>query len=344
VTTDSALHTGSDSVSQQTNRNYTELSFKGRRRLVPAVRVAGRTVVLTGRLIRIATVQSADYVEGGSVMDPEEVRRALAGIGRTADIFTFTQNVGDEEPRFPYYHEWDNAAAVSSADYDRWWKGLSEHSRRNVRLASKRGVTVEVANFDDKFVKAIKSLYDETPVRTGRLFWHYGKDLETIRKENSSFLDRSEFLGAFHGEQLIGFMKFVYVGNSAQVMQFLLSQSHLDKKAGNALIAKAMEICHRKGMAHLIYCKFTYGAKKPDSLAEFKRRNGFVEVKFPQYFVPFTMRGRIILALKLHRGIQGILPAEVIQVLLRIRSGLLHLVTLAQSRRHRSLGGAPIGG
>lgn len=331
-------------MSPQTNDNYTELSVKGKRLLVPAVRIAGRTVVVTGRLIRIATVQSAEYVEGGSVMDPEEVRRALAGIGRSADIFTFTQAVGDEEPRFPYYHEWDNAAAVSSADYDRWWKSLSEHSRRNVRLASKRGVTVEVANLDDKFVKGIKRLYDETPVRTGRLFWHYGKDLETIRKENSSFLDRSEFLGAFYGEHLIGFMKFVYVGNSAHVMQFLLSQSHLDKKAGNALIAKAMEICHRKGMAHLIYCKFTYGAKKADSLAEFKRRNGFVEVRFPQYFVPLTTRGRIGLALRLHRGIRGMLPAAVIQVLLNLRSRLLHFVGLAHSRRERGLGDAPISG
>jgi len=321
-----SLAQGTDGVSLQKNENYTELSFKGKKLRVPAVRLDGRTVVVTGRLLRVASVQSAEYVEGGSVMDPEEVRRGLAGIGRTADIFTFTQNVGDEEPRFPYYHEWDNAAAVSSADYDQWWKGLSEHSRRNVRLASKRGVTVKVASLDDEFVKGIKNLYDETPVRTGRLFWHYGKDLERIRRENSSFLDRSEFLGAFHGDQLIGFMKFVYVGNAGHVMQFLLSQAHLDKKAGNALIAKAMEICHRKGMSHLIYCKFSYGAKKPDSLAEFKRRNGFAEVRFPQYFVPLTLRGRIAVALRLHRGIRGMLPATVLQMGLDLRARLLHFV------------------
>jgi hypothetical protein len=331
-------------MSQLTNGDHTEISFKGKRTLVPAVRIAGRTVIVTGRLIRIATVQSAEYVEGGSELDPEEVRRGLASIGRTADIFTFTQSVGDEEPRFPYYHEWDNAAAVSSADYDQWWKGLSEHSRRNVRLASKRGVTVEVANLDDKFVKGIKGLFDETPVRTGRLFWHYGKDLETIRKENSSFLDRSEFLGAFYGEQLIGFMKFVYVGNCAHVMQFLLSQSHLDKKAGNALMAKAMQICHRKGMSHLIYRKFTYGAKKADSLAEFKRRNGFVEVRFPQYFVPLTARGRVAVALRLHRGIRGMLPAAMIQLLLNVRSQFLHCVEFARGRRQRRVGDAPING
>src|SRR5579859_2015413 len=90
-----AVHTGTDSVSQQTNDNYTELSFRGRTHLVPAVQIDGRTVVLTGRLLRIATVRSAEYVAGGSELDPEEVRRGFARIGCTVDIFTFTQNVGD---------------------------------------------------------------------------------------------------------------------------------------------------------------------------------------------------------------------------------------------------------
>jgi len=137
-------------------------------------------------------------------------------------------------------------------------------------------------------------------------------------------------------------MKFVYVGNCAHVMQFLLSQSHLDKKAGNALIAKAMEICHRKGKSHLIYCRFTYGAKKADSLAEFKRRNGFVQVRFPRYFVPLTMRGRIAVTLRLHRGVRGILPAPAIQLLLNLRARLLHFAGLVHSRRHRILGDTPI--
>jgi hypothetical protein len=110
------------------------------------------------------------------------------------------------------------------------------------------------------------------------------------------------------------------------------------------LIAKAMQICHGKGMSYLIYRKFTYGAKRADSLAEFKRRNGFVEVRFPQYFVPLTTRGRIAVALRLHRGIRGVLPAAVIQVLLDLRARLLHFVGLAHSRRQRGLGDAPIRG
>ena len=68
---------------QRTNNSYTELSVKGKRLRVPAVRIAGRTVVVTGRLIRIATVQSAEYVEGGSELDPEQVRRELTRIGCT---------------------------------------------------------------------------------------------------------------------------------------------------------------------------------------------------------------------------------------------------------------------
>lgn len=318
------------------DQHHTEVSVKGRRLRVPAVQVAGKTVVVTGRFIRIAQIHDEAYTDADAALDPGEVRRELASIGQAADLFTFSQRVGDEEPRYGYLYEWDNAAALSSKDYNQWWKALSEATRRNVRLASRRGVTVTVAKFDDAFVEGIKAIYDETPIRQGRRFWHYGKDLDTVRNENSSFLSRSEFLGAYCGGQLIGFMKFVYVGQLALIMQILASSSHRDRKPMNAMIAKAVEICERKGMSHLVYCKFNYGNKKDDSVAEFKRRNGFVEVRFPQYFVPLTARGRIALALRLHRGALGLLPAGVIRVMLRLRSGLAHIVGVLRTGRGRS--------
>ena len=47
---------------------------------------------------------------------------------------------------------------------------------KNARRASKRDVAVEAAELNTTFVEGIKSIYDETPVRQGRKFWHYGKD------------------------------------------------------------------------------------------------------------------------------------------------------------------------
>ncbi len=91
----------------------------------------------------------------------------------------------------------------------------------------------------------------------------------------------------------------------------------------NALIAKAVEVCQEKGIAHLVYGKFTYGNKEKSQLAEFKQRNGFIQMDFPRYFIPLTIKGKIFLRLRLHRGILGLLPSSLINILWRIRAALL---------------------
>jgi hypothetical protein len=201
--------------------------------------------------------------------------------------------------------------------------------RKNVRRAAKRGVTVDVATFDEALVRGIKEIYDETPIRQGRRFWHFGKSVETIRAENGSYLDRAEFIAAYCDGELIGFMKFVRAGSAAIVMQILCKAAHYDKRPMNALIAKAMDVCHAKGISHLVYSKFMYG-NKTDDMTEFKRRNGFVQLDYPRYFVPLTLKGRIAVALKLHRGLLGLLPAQAIEVLGRTRARVLDTISTAR--------------
>jgi len=48
---------------------------------------------------------------------------------------------------------------------------------------------------------------------------------------------------------------------------------------------------------------FSYGKKQRDSLADFKRHNGFQKVDLPRYYVPLTAAGRIALRLGLQHGI-----------------------------------------
>ena len=188
---------------------------------------------------------------------------------------------------------------------------------------------------DDALVSGIKRIYDEAPVRQGRRFWHYGKDLDRIRAENSSYLDRSEFIGCYHEDELIGFMKIVFVGKVARIMQILALSAHQDKRPMNALIAKAMEICHQKGVTYLVYSKFTFGKKKNDEMAEFKRRNGFTQIDFPRYYVPLTLRGRLAYALKLHRGLIDMLPSGALQMLARLRSRVLEVTMERRSAPNR---------
>jgi len=288
---------------------------------VPAVQVDGNTIVVTGRWIRIAAIQDEEWLEGDTISDPEACIAKLKEAGIRADLFTFAQKLPDTTPKHDYHIEWDNCATVPVTSYADWWeKRLPQETRRNVRLAGKRGVVVKVVQFDDELVRGIVDIYNETPVRQGRRFWHYGKGFDAAKRENASFPDRSEFIAAYLGNQLIGFVKLVYLGQIASIMQFLCKNEHSDKRPANALIAKTMEVCVAKGMRLLVYRKYTYGNDPDSQLTEFKRRNGFEPTRFPRYYVPLTAKGRVLIRLKLHGGLKGVLPENLKSVLVHLRS------------------------
>jgi hypothetical protein len=216
--------------------------------------------------------------------------------------------------------ETDNVAVIDTSDFKAWWEGLPQEARKNTRRAAKRGVVVAEAPFDDRLVRGIKAVYDESPVRQGRKFWHYGKDLDTVRRENGTYLERSTFLVAQLGEEIIGFMKWVRVGDVARIMQILCMNAHQDKRPIIALISKAAEVCHAQGVKYLVYSKYTYGNKGDSSITEFKRRLGFRQLDFPRSHVPLTAWGRVALKLGLHRGWTGLIPAPLLQKLLQWRA------------------------
>lgn len=311
----------------------TEISLGGRITRVPSVGIRGRTICVSGRWLRIAAVKDEDLVEGDPVDDPpfyiEELKRSALG----ADLFTFAQNPVDAQVRHPYRREWDNAAVIALKDYDQWWSKLSQETRRNVKKSVKAGIRVEVVPFGDELVRGIVEIYNETPVRQGRRFWHYGKDFATVKQENGTFVSQSDFLGAYWNGELVGFAKIVYVGATASIMQILSKQAHQDKKSSNALIAKAVELACARGKSFLIYCKYVYGKNDDSPLTEFKRRNGFEKFIYPRYFVPLTHTGSLALKLNLHHGVKGMLPDTLTKLLLRARAGTARLVNGKRGER-----------
>ena len=87
----------------------------------------------------------------------------------------------------------------------------------------------------------------------------------------------------------------------------------------NALIAKAVDVCHKKKFPYLVYGKFVYGKKGEDKLTDFKRHNGFKKICLPRYYIPLTFKGKIALKLNLHHDIEKILPQKIIVRLLDLR-------------------------
>ncbi len=282
--------------------------------------VDGRTIVVTGKQLKIATVRDEDLWEGESIPEPRSFFSKLKRSGLRADLFTFAQRIPDTERRYEFRTEWGNDAVLPIITYEHWWKNNTEYSiRKAVNKAKRLGVAARRTEFDDEFVREICRIYAESPTRQGRAFWHYGKDFETIRHELGTYLDRSVFIGAYYGKELIGSLKMTYVGSTATIMQIYCSQGHFDKRPNNALIAKAVEICEQDGKSFLIYGNFTYH-EVDSSLTEFKRRNGFAPVYLPRYYVPLTLKGSLALKLGFHRGILGWIPPEVLKRIRNVRA------------------------
>jgi len=296
-----------------------EITLAGKNHMVPAVEVEGRTVIAKGGRIKTAAILEENVTEGELVKDPDRFAAALKQSGLKADVLTFFQRPPDASPKFKHHFEWDNYAAVDTSNFDAWWEKLPQEARKNTRRAAKRGVIVKSVPYDDTLAHGIHKLCNESPVRQGRPFWHYGKDFETVKREHGTYLERSEFIGAYFEDELIGFIKYVYVDRIAFLLHILAFNAHYDKRPMNALITKAVEICSQKGVKYLIHDKYFYGNKKDSTLTESKRRNGYEPINFPRYYIPLTWKGKIYVNLRLYRGAVGLIPAPILSVLLKLR-------------------------
>jgi hypothetical protein len=303
-----------------TSIGLTEIRVKGRPVFVPSAQVDGRNIITSGKWLKTAFFQDEELLEGETITDPGSFVRRLKGTSLTADIFTFAQKLPGTAPKYAYHLEWDNIAVIPITNFSMWWeKQVDPGVRRAVRKATKTGIIVKLVDFDDAFVKGIVSINDETPIRQGKLFWHFRKSFDDVKRENSTYAERNAFLGAYWQDELIGFIRMTYVDASANILQLLTMTKYFDKKTANALIAKAVEICEQRGVSHLIYCNYVYNDPK-SSLTEFKRRNGFEKVLLPRYYVPLTFKGRVALSLGLHRGFAQRIPKPILMQLLKLRS------------------------
>jgi hypothetical protein len=298
-----------------------EIRVAGKTVYVPSVKVCGQTIVATGNWLRVARIKDEELVEGQIFGHPAAFVEGIRQSQLPADVFTFAQKLPETTPRYGFYFYWDNRAVLPITSYEDWWeKKLPHQTRTNVRRAAKCGVTVRREEFGDEFVRGIQAIYNETRIRQGKPFWHFGKDFATVKRESATYLERSEFLGAYLNDELIGFLKITYVDRVAMIIHILSKAAHRGKRPTNALIAKAVEVCGCKGMSFLIYGNYDYAGGRNSSLTEFKRRNGFEEMRFPRYFCPLTAKGKLAVAMGLLEGVKGAIPPPVTSLMKRLRA------------------------
>src|ERR1051326_1188124 len=265
-------------------------------------------ITVQGRAIRVARLEREKHE---SVDSPEAFIEDLKAHRKRIDLFTFVQHLPETQPKYRFPLEWDNLAVLPVTTYEHWLRDQIRFAPRGrVRQAEKKGVTVRELPFNDDLVKGIWEVYNECPMRQGKLSRHYGKDLQTVRRDEGTFLDRSIFAGAFLGEQMIGFIKLVQnqAGTQVRLIEIASMARYKDKCPANALIAQAVRSCADRSIQFLIYEKFAYGKKRADGLSQFKEVNGFQRVDIPRYYVPLTPIGLLALRATLHRTLADHLP------------------------------------
>jgi len=298
-----------------------EISVRGKWASVPALQIGSNFILVRGRFLKTACLHNENWL-ATELSDPDSIIKALKSPASPtrADIFTFAQHPPHTTPKYEYHFELESIAAVRTNNFDEWWNALPHEGRKNVRRAQKRGVVVKVRELDEDLISELMELNNESPLRQNIRFPHYGKNVDQVRKDQSTYLERSDFVCAYFGAELVGCMKLVYRGESASILQFISKTSHYDKRPANAVLAKAIELCQLKNIAYLTYGMMDYGNKRHGSLREFKLRNGFTEMLVPRYYVPLSGKGRVCMAAKLHRGLIGVLPPQVIRLAVGARA------------------------
>jgi hypothetical protein len=310
-----------------------DVRVKGRWVSIPVMEVNGDKLAARGKWLTIAYVRGEEMREEGiGAPDPylAALKRDAQGILK-ADIFSFTQKLPTTTATYPYPLEWESIAAIRLTSHAKWWEALPQETRKNVRRAHKRGVVVSVKEFNDDLIEGIRAVNNDSPVRQGRRNAYYGLSHEETRARYGEFVGRCDFLCAYSGQEMVGFLHLVYRGDVAAVLNLTAKPSHSDKRPANALMAEAVELCAARGVSHITYGLYNYGNKRDSSLKEFKIRNGFEEILVPRYYVPITCWGKLCIKAKVHRGLIGILPPAVIAAGLRMRS-LWHALTYPRSR------------
>jgi len=285
---------------------------------IPAAYVVdGKEVQVTGRFVKTARVLSELHVP---LQDPVALVQQVRQARLRADIFTFVQSVNDRTPKHTFRQQLDQMAVLPLTTYDDWYtKKLYNKPRNMVRKALKSGVEIRLEDLNEPLIQGIKAIYDESPIIQGKRNYHYQEDLDTIKRAHSRFLDRSQFITAYHAGELIGFAKVTFSQGCGFLINFASMISHRDKAVSSALLAKVVEICTDRKLSALVYGVWGSGGTR--GLVEFKVANGFECVEVPRYYVPLTWLGSIALKVGVHQSVVHKMPAWSVEAAAKVRKG-----------------------
>lgn len=284
------------------------------------MQVCNREIRVSHGIVRVARLDADMYQ---FLSDPEPLIAELDARKLGIDLFTFTQTITDTTPKYRYPMEWENLAVLPVSTFEEWWeKQIGFKARNKAKQAEKKGVIVREVPFGDELVRGICEVYNETPVRQGRPYPHFGKDFATVYQEEATYPEFSTFIGAYLGDELVGFIRMMADEDGIQtgLMSIVSKIKHRDKAPTNALVAHAVRAAAARGIPNVVYSHFAYGKRERDNLTDFKERNGFKRVDLPRYYVPLSAWGKAAFRLGLHHRMVDRLPESLGEKLREMRS------------------------
>jgi hypothetical protein len=274
--------------------------------------IANTDLVVSGRLLRVARLRH-EYFE--YLDDPLAFVAALQQTEPFADVVTFLQEAHYPRPAYSFHQEEARISVLSFKNYKDWWTNLHFKVRNKARQSEKKGVELRPAQLNAEFVRGVKGIYDESPIRQDRRFPHYGKTLERLTEDLSSFPECTSLTGAYYQDELVGFMKLFEGKEIMRTVHIIAKLAHRDKCVMDALVAKAVELSDQKGIRHLHYGDWAYRG-----LGVFRAKFGFEPHPCPRYYVARTARGKAMLRFGFHHRVKERLPQRLIDELVGLRS------------------------
>lgn len=229
-----------------------------------------------------------------------------------ADLLTYAERTflenNNPAPVYGALRDTDDVALLRFHSYEEWWQRIGKKTRNMIRKAEKSGVEVKIVNeVNDSLTKEIWRIYNETPIRQGRYFPHYGISYEEVKRGLMEMVN-SDLFCAFWKGQVIGFSILKYGDRVAQISQILSLTKHFDKAPNNALIAKMVERSAQLNIYNIIYARM---GKFHETLTQFKKHHGFITYCLPRYYLPLTRRGNVAIKLKFYKPLKDIVPEAI---------------------------------
>ena len=274
--------------------------------------IDNKEISIRGKFFRIAKL----YHEWYEYLDePTALVEKMKKNKPVPDLFTFVQEGHVPHREFPFHRETALESVLPIKSFDDWWDNLHFKARNKARKAQKCGVEVRETELNEAFINGVQNIYNEHPLRQGRKFTHYGKTLDQIKDDLSSFTDKSTLTAAYFKGELIGFMKSFQGNGILRIIHIIAMLAHRDKCVMDALIARAVKLCDEKGIPYL-----HYGDWASRGLGAFRTKYNFQPQECPRYFIPLTARGKFMLNFRLHRPLRERLPQSLADRLIAIRN------------------------